>query len=82
MIGMKYERKVKKELSKSEYSKFIKEVINYNQDHRELAQYILIDDTKVFKNEYVEAIESVNKFILENGREPEKVTIYEKHNHS
>lgn len=82
MIGMKYERKVKKELNKSEYSKFIKEIINYNQDHGELAQYILIDDTKVFKNEYVEAIESVNKFILENGREPETITIYEKHHHS
>ncbi len=81
MIIMKYKREIRKELSKTEYSQFIKKVIKYNQNHGELAPYIMLDNTKIYKNEYIEAIESVNKFILENGREPEKTIIYAKKHH-
>lgn len=75
---MKYKKEIKKELTKNEYSKFIKKVLNYNQDNGKLAEFIKIGDIKVYKNEYIETIENVNKFILQNGREPEKITIYQK----
>ncbi len=79
---MKMKRKVKIELTKKQYSKFIEEIISYNQQHKELPQTITIKDTLIYKNEYIEAMESSNKFILENGRYPEKIAIYnKKHNH-
>lgn len=78
---MKYKKHIKKELTKNEYSKFVKKVIDYNRQNGEMPKYIITQDkTKIYKNEYVDAIESVNKFILENDREPEKVIIYEKKN--
>lgn len=81
MIIMKIKKKVKKELSKTEYTKFIKEVIETNKKQGKMPSYLIIDDTKIYKNEYIEAIENSNKFVLENGRHPEKVTFYYKHRH-
>jgi hypothetical protein len=46
-----------------------------------MPEYIEYDDSKIFKVEYIETIENVNKFILENGRHPETINIYQqKHN--
>ncbi|OED30039.1 pseudomurein-binding repeat-containing protein [Methanosphaera sp. WGK6] len=75
---MKIKKKIKKELSKKEYQSFIKEVIDYNTKKGNMPPHIIVDDTKIYKNEYIEAIENVNKFILENGRQPETVSIYAK----
>ncbi|WP_304125246.1 pseudomurein-binding repeat-containing protein [Methanosphaera cuniculi] len=79
---MKYKKQIKKELTKKEYSQFVKKVIDYNRQNGKMPEYIITqdDNTKIYKNEYVDAIENVNKFILENDREPEKVVIYEKKN--
>ncbi|PAV07895.1 pseudomurein-binding repeat-containing protein [Methanosphaera cuniculi] len=79
---MKYKKQIKKELTKTEYSQFVKKVIDYNRQNGKMPEYIITqdDNTKIYKNEYVDAIENVNKFILENDREPEKVVIYEKKN--
>lgn len=79
---MKYKKQIKKELTKTEYSQFVKKVIDYNRQNGKMPEYIITqdDNTKIYKNEYVDAIEKVNKFILENDREPEKVVIYEKKN--
>ncbi len=79
---MNMKRKVKIELNKKQYLKFIEDIIVYNSKNQEYPQYITIDERKIYKNEYIEAMESTNKFILENGRYPEKVIIYnKKHNH-
>ena len=71
-------KEVKKELTKEEYSDFIKKVISINEKQKSMPSYVMIDDVKIYKNEYIEAIENVNKFILENGRHPETITIYVK----
>ena len=78
MIKMKIKKEVKKELTKEEYSDFIKKVISINEKQISMPSYVMIDDVKIYKNEYIEAIENVNKFILENGRHPETITIYVK----
>ena len=76
MIKMKIKKEVKKELTKEEYSDFIKKVISINEKQKSMPSYVMIDDVKIYKNEYIEAIENVNKFILENGRHPDTITIY------
>lgn len=78
MIKMKIKKEVKKELTKEEYSDFIKKVISINEKQKSMPSYVMIDDVKIYKNEYIEAIENVNKFILENGRHPETIIIYVK----
>ena len=78
MIKMKIKKEVKKELTKEEYSKKKKKVISINEKQKSMPSYVMIDDVKIYKNEYIEAIENVNKFILENGRHPETITIYVK----
>lgn len=78
MIKMKIKKEVKKELTKEEYRDFIKKVISINEKQKSMPSYVMIDDVKIYKNEYIEAIENVNKFILENGRHPETITIYVK----
>ena len=78
MIKMKIKKEVKKELTKEEYSDFIKKVISIKEKQKSMPSYVMIDDVKIYKNEYIEAIENVNKFILENGRHPETITIYVK----
>lgn len=79
---MKIKKRIKAKLTKNEYRRIVDKVIQYNQRHGKLPTYITYGDEKIYKNEYMEAIEYANKFILENGRNPEKVVIYEKkHNH-
>ncbi len=74
-------RKIKKEMSKKEYEEFIKNILEINQKEGKLPDYIEFDGKKIFKIEYINTIENVNKFILENGRHPETATIYlQKHN--
>lgn len=74
-------RKIKKEMSKKEYEEFIKNILDINQKEGKLPEYIEFDGKKIFKIEYINTIENVNKFILENGRHPETATIYlQKHN--
>ncbi|MBR3213953.1 MAG: pseudomurein-binding protein [Methanosphaera sp.] len=74
-------RVIKKELTEKEYSKFIKELLAINEKKGHLPEYIEFDDCRIFKIEYIETIENVNKFILENGRHPESISIYQqKHN--
>lgn len=74
-------RVIKKELTEKEYSQFIKNILEINETEGHLPEYIEYDDCKIFKIEYIETIENVNKFILENGRHPETVNIYQqKHN--
>lgn len=75
---MKIKKKVKKELNKKEYAQFIKKVISINKKQKSMPEYVIVDDVKIYKNEYIEAIENVNKFILENGRHPETVVIFAK----
>jgi predicted HTH transcriptional regulator len=74
-------RIIKKELTKKEYTQFIQRIIAINEKEGHMPEYIEYDDSKIFKVEYIETIENVNKFILENGRHPETINIYQqKHN--
>jgi len=74
-------RRIKKEMNKKEYEKFIKYILDINQKDGKLPKYVEFDGKKIYKNEYINTIENVNKFILENGRHPETATIYlQKHN--
>ncbi|RAP51339.1 MAG: hypothetical protein BZ133_03250 [Methanosphaera sp. SHI613] len=74
-------RIIKKELTKKEYTQFIQRIIDINEKEGHMPEYIEYDDSKIFKVEYIETIENVNKFILENGRHPETINIYQqKHN--
>lgn len=74
-------RKIKKEMTKKEYKKFIRNILDINQRDGKLPEYVEYDGKKIFKIEYINTIENVNKFILENGRHPENIKIYlQKHN--
>ena len=74
-------RVIKTEMTEKEYSEFIKKLLEINAKDGHLPEYIEYKDSKIFKVEYIETIENVNKFILENGRHPETVSIYQqKHN--
>ncbi|MDO5825064.1 MAG: hypothetical protein BZ137_03750 [Methanosphaera sp. rholeuAM130] len=74
-------RVIKKELTEKEYTQFIKQIIDINNKEGHLPEYIEYEGSKIFKIEFIETIENVNKFILENGRYPEKISIYQqKHN--
>lgn len=54
---MKIKKKVKKELNKKEYAQFIKKVISINKTKKSMPEYIV--GVKIYKNEYIEAIENV-----------------------
>lgn len=74
-------RKIKKEMTKKEYKKFIRNLLEINKNDGQLPEYVEYDGNKIFKIEYIETIENVNKFVIENGRHPETITIYrQKHN--
>lgn len=74
-------RVVKEKLTKKEYQEFINDLLESNKKEGQLPPYIEFKDSKIFKVEYIETIENVNKFILENGRHPETINIYrQRHN--
>jgi len=74
-------RVIKKELTEKEYTQFIKQLLEINKKEGHLPEYIDYKDSKIYKVEYIETIENVNKFILENGRHPETINFYQqKHN--
>lgn len=74
-------RKIKKEMRKKEYKQFVRKLIDINTKKGKLPKYIEYDGIKIYKIEYIDTIEYVNKFILENSRHPETILIYQqKHN--
>ncbi|MCD7781947.1 MAG: hypothetical protein LUG89_04575 [Methanosphaera sp.] len=75
---MEIKRNIKIELTKKQYMDFIQRILKYNKRHSHLPSEIDFDGVSVYKNEYIEAVENVNKFILENSRYPEKIVIYHK----
>lgn len=78
---MKIKRKIKIELDQKEYRSFIKKIMEENQKKRKMPKYVEYNDIKIYKDEYIETIENVNKFILENGRQPVRITFYYKERH-
>ncbi|MDO5852184.1 MAG: hypothetical protein Q4Q23_06825 [Methanobacteriaceae archaeon] len=71
-------RKNKITITKQEYRKFIEQILTQNKQNKKLPEEIKIKSCIIYKNEYLETIDKVNKFILLNGRPPETITIKEK----
>lgn len=62
-------------LSLKQYRKMVEEVLEYKKLNGEMPHYITVEGFKIFKKEYIDMIERVNKFILEMGRNPRTVDI-------
>lgn len=80
-MKMKSIKESKKSMTNEEYRLFIKRLLKINEKEGSLPESIDIDGVTVYKKEYIETIEQVNKFVLENGRQPQTVTIKRKSQH-
>ncbi len=62
-------------LTLKQYRQMVEQVLEYKKLNGEMPHYIIIDGFKIFKKEYTDMIERVNKFVLEMGRNPRTVDI-------
>ncbi len=64
-----------KTLTLDEYREMVEKVIDYKNNNNEMPTKIVISDIEINKEEYIDMIERVNKFILEIGRSPKSIKI-------
>ncbi len=62
-------------LTLKQYRQMVEQVLEYKKLNGEMPHYITIAGFKIFKKEYTDMIERVNKFVLEMGRNPRTVDI-------
>ena len=72
------DQEVKIELTQTEYSKFIKNLLDENKRNKKLPDKITFNECTVYKHEYIETIERVNKYVLKNSRYPQHIPIFSK----
>jgi len=64
-----------KRLTLEQYREMVDEVIEFKKQNGEMPEFTMIDGTKIEKENIIDIIERVNKFILEMGRNPRSVDI-------
>jgi hypothetical protein len=62
-------------LTLKQYRKMVEKVIEFKKLNGEMPAYTIVNGCKIDKREYVDMIETVNKFLLQMGRNPEVVEI-------
>lgn len=62
-------------LTHTEYRELVDKVIAFNEETGSMPQYALVNNKKIDKEEYLDMIERVNRFVLEMGRSPKRVSI-------
>ncbi|MBI5681410.1 MAG: pseudomurein-binding protein [Methanobacterium sp.] len=58
-----------------QYRKMVGEIIEYKKLNKKMPDYIMVEEFKISKKDYIDMMERVNKFILEMGRNPRTVDI-------
>lgn len=58
-----------------QYKKMVKTVMEFKKLNGKLPEYTDVDGHHINKTEYIDMIETVNKFLLEMGRNPSMVDI-------
>jgi hypothetical protein len=53
----------------------VNEILEYKKLNGQMPEYIIIEEYKILKKDYIDMMERVNKFILEMGRNPRTVDI-------
>lgn len=64
-----------KRLSLDEYREMVDKIISYRNSNKEMPSKIVVSNIEIKKEEYLDMLERVNKFILEIGRSPRSVSI-------
>lgn len=62
-------------LTLKQYRKMVNEILEYKKLNGQMPEYIIIEEYKILKKDYIDMMERVNKFILEMGRNPRTVDI-------
>ncbi len=62
-------------LTLEQYRKMVSKVIEFKKLNGEMPEFTTIDGFRISKDDYIDMIEMVNKFLLEMGRNPETVEI-------
>lgn len=69
---------MKIELNQTEYGEFIKLLLYENKRNKVLPDKITFNECIIYKYEYIETIERVNKYVLKNNRYPQHIPIFSK----
>lgn len=72
-----------KRLNLNEYREMVDKIITYKNSNNKMPPKVVVSNIEIHKEEYMDMLERVNKFILEVGRSPRSVSIKqtnEKHN--
>lgn len=63
------------QLSLNQYREMVDGIIEFKKINGEMPKFAIVDGCKIEKENYIDMIERVNKFILEMGRNPKSVDI-------
>ncbi|KAF5055726.1 pseudomurein-binding repeat-containing protein [Methanobacterium aggregans] len=63
------------ELTLKQYRRMVDEVIEFRNLNGKMPKYAVVDGCKISRKDYLNMIETVNKFLLETGRNPGIVKI-------
>ncbi len=58
-----------------QYREMVDEIIEFKNEYGVMPDYAVVEGRKIGKENYIDMIERVNKFILEMGRNPRSVDI-------
>jgi len=58
-----------------QYRQMVSYILDYKKMNGKMPEYVIVEDYKISKKEYIDMIERVNKFILEMRRHPRTVDI-------
>lgn len=64
-----------KRLDLNEYREMVDKIITYRNSNNKMPAKVVVSDIEIYKDEYMDMLERVNKFILESGRSPRSVSI-------
>jgi len=60
-------------LTLEEYREMVEEIMDIKNTTGEMPEYAQVSNIKIYRGDYCNMIERVNKFILEMGRNPRSV---------
>ncbi|MGF7118404.1 pseudomurein-binding repeat-containing protein [Methanobacterium oryzae] len=62
-------------LTLKQYRTMVNKILEYKKQNGQMPEYIIIEEYRILKKDYIDMMERVNKFILEMGRNPRTVDI-------